>query len=211
MTLRDGSRSGWSIRDQRLLDALDALARKSYSGIVWRSIREGRDPLICWRSGGRWDDGTIDVLYTSETRQAAIDERWFHLYYGQPIIPSKVRYGLFELKVSLEAVMRFENLDKLAALQLDVRSFGKLSYFEREQEYPRSQEIAEACSFLGADGILVPSARTAGSNNLVIFCEQDTRIEREIVCNHGVINMQAIRPLRGLSSSGSPTASHQDV
>ena len=30
------------------------------------------------------------------------------------------------------------------------------------EQYPRSQEIAEACAFLGADGILVPSARHSG-------------------------------------------------
>ncbi|MCY4590749.1 MAG: RES family NAD+ phosphorylase [Alphaproteobacteria bacterium] len=144
---------------------------------------------MCGRSGGRWDDGTLDVLYTSETRQAAIDERRFHLYQGQPIIPSRVRYELFELRVSLEAVMRFETLDRLAALRLNIQSYGKLSYVERSQEYPRSQEIAEACAFLGADGILVPSARTPGSNNLVVFCEQDTLIEKDIVRKHGVVDI----------------------
>ena len=176
------------IRDQRLLDTLDALEQEPYSGTVWRSVREGRDPLACWRPGGRWDDSTIDVLYTSETRQAAIDERRFHLYQGQPIIPSRVRYELFELRVSLEAVMRFETVEHLAALRFDIQSYGRLSYLERSREYPGSQEIAEACSFLGADGILVPSARTPGSNNLVIFCEQDTRIEKDIVHAHGVLD-----------------------
>ena len=188
MVVRNGPKFSRSIRDQRLLDTLEALKQEPYSGTVWRSVREGRDPLSCWRSGGRWDDSTLDVLYTSETRQAAIDERRFHLYQGQPIIPSKVRYELFELRVSLEAVIRFETLDHLAALQLDVQSYGKLSYLERSQEYPRSQEIAETCSFLGAAGILVPSARTLGSNNLVIFCEQNIRIEKAIIHNHGVVS-----------------------
>jgi len=178
------------VRDPRLLDALEALEREPYSGTVWRSVREGRDPLACWRSGGRWDDGAFDVLYTSETRQAAIDERRFHLYRGQPIVPSRVRYELFELRVSLEAVMRFGTLDRLAALGLDIRSYGKLSWAERAQEYPRSQEIAEACAFLGADGILAPGARTPGANNLVVFCEQDTRIEKEIVRNHGIVDFR---------------------
>ena len=188
MAARSGPRFRRPIRDQHLLDTLDALTRDPYSGTVWRSVREGRDPLACWRSGGRWDDGTLDVLYTSETRQAAIDERRFHLYQGQPIIPSRVRYELFELWVSLEAIMRFETLDDLAALQFDIQNYGKLSYLDRSQEYPHSQEIAEACAFLGADGILVPSTRTPGSNNLVIFCEQDTGIEKDIVREHGVID-----------------------
>lgn len=189
MADRNGSKRHRPIRDQALLDALEEVRQQPYSGTVWRSVREGRDPLACWRSGGRWDDGSIDVLYTSETRDAALAERRFHLYQGQPIPPSKVRYELFELRVSLEAVMAFVPADRLTAIGLDMGRYGQLSYLEREQEYPRSQEIAEACSFLGADGILVPSARDLQSNNLIVFCDQDTRIEKEIIRNHGVVNL----------------------
>jgi RES domain-containing protein len=192
MSRRPGSRSPVAIRDQLLLDALEAIERRAYSGIVWRSVREGRDPLACWRSGGRWDDGTFDVLYTSETRETAIEERRFHLYQGQPIPPSRVRFELFELSVSLEAVMVFESETALAAVGLDVGSFGQLSYFEKDREYPRSQEIAEACSFLGADGILVPSARNRSSKNLIVFCEQDTTIAKDIVRNHGPIDWKKV-------------------
>jgi len=190
MTDRSGSRLHSSIRDQTLLDALEKVRQQPYSGIVWRSVREGRDPIACWRSGGRWDDGTFDVLYTSQTREAALEERRFHLFQGQPIPPSKVRYELFELRVSLEAAMVFDGLDQLAALGLNISGYGQLSYIEREQEYPRSQEIAEACMFLGADGILVPSARDHASNNLVIFCDQETRIVKEVVRNHGIVDFR---------------------
>lgn len=189
MADRNGSERHRSIRDQVLLDTLEKVRQRPYAGTVWRSVREGRDPLVCWRSGGRWDDGSFDVLYTSETREAALEERRFHLYQGQPIPPSKVRYELFELRVSLEAVMVFDAPDRLAALGLDMARYGQLSYLERDQEYPRSQEIAEACAFLGADGILVPSARDPQSNNLIIFCDQDTRIEKEIIRNHGVVDL----------------------
>jgi len=190
MTDRSGSRLHSSIRDQTLLDALEKVRQQPYSGIVWRSVREGRDPIACWRSGGRWDDGAFDVLYTSQTREAALEERRFHLFQGQPIPPSKVRYELFELRVSLEAAMVFDGLDQLAALGLNISGYGQLSYIEREQEYPRSQEIAEACMFLGADGILVPSARDHASNNLVIFCDQETRIVKEVVRNHGIVDFR---------------------
>ena len=178
------------IRDQRLLDALERSDRTPYAGRVWRSVREGRDPLTCWRAGGRWDDGTLDVLYTSETRAAAVAERRFHLYQGQPLPPSKVRYELFELHVSLKAVVRFPDLDSLASIGFDVASFGQLSYLERDREYPRSQEIAEACAFLGADGLLVPSAREPSSNNLVVFCEQEAPVDMQVVANHGYLTFQ---------------------
>lgn len=176
------------VRDQKLLDALEQLPQRPYSGKVWRSVKEGRDPLACWRSGGRWDDKTFDVLYTSETKQGAIEERRFHLFMGQPIPPSKIRYELFEIEVSLEAVIHLPDLSQLAELGLSIDAFGKLSYFEKESEYPRSQEIAEVCNFLGADGILVPSARDDSTLNLVIFCEQTTNIEKEVSMSHGVID-----------------------
>ena len=152
-------------------------------------MREGGDPLVCWRSGGRWDDGSFDVLYTSETRAAAIAERRFHLYQGQPIPPSRVRYELFELAVSLGATMRFPDLGALAAVGLDVASYGRSSYAQRQREYPRSQDIAEACAFLGADGMLVPSARAPKARNLIVFCEQETGIESSVLRSHGVVNM----------------------
>ena len=190
MATRGGPGLRQPIRDQCLLDALEALNREPYGGTVWRSVREGQNPLACWRSEGRWDDGTFDVLYTSETRQTVIEERRFHLYQGQPIIPSKVRYELFELRVSLKAVMRFGSLDELKDLQLDIRNYGRFSYPDRSRGNPRTQEIAEACAFLGADGISVPSARTQESDNLVIFCEQDTLIEKDVIRSHGVIEFR---------------------
>ena len=164
-----------------MLDALEAVGQAPYAGTVWRSVREGRDPLACWRSGGRWDDGTLDVLYTSETRQAAIAERRFHLYRGQPVPPSRVRYELYELRVSLEAVMRFPDLEALSTVGLETGRYGQLSYRELQREYPRSQEIAEACAFLGADGLLAPSAREPASNNLIVFCENKYKLDSPIL------------------------------
>lgn len=172
------------IRDNALLDALERLEQTPFEGNVWRSVKEGRDPLECARAGGRWDDRSFDVLYTSRTRDAAIEERRFHLYRGQPIPPSKVHFGLYELKATLSAVITFETVEALKDVGMRVRGFGGASYSDRESEYPRSQEIAEACFFLGADGIQVPSARHA-SLNLVVFCDQDTRPTVEIVHDHG--------------------------
>ena len=180
------------IRDQSLLDLLDTISTKEYRANVWRSVRAGSDPLLCSRSGGRWDDSTFDVLYTSETREAAIAERRFHLYQGQPIPPSKVRYELFELMVSLRAVMNFACLEALANIGLTIEGYGRLSYLEREREYPKSQEISEACAFLGADGIRVPCARDVNHANLIIFCEAATEPEMSLVHRHGVVDFTKV-------------------
>ncbi|MXW50595.1 MAG: RES family NAD+ phosphorylase [Gammaproteobacteria bacterium] len=184
-------RSPGGIRDQSLLDALEAVPMAPFEGTVWRSVRRGQDPLVCRRSGGRWDDGTMDVLYTSETREGALAERRFHLFQGQPFPPSRVRYEMFELMVSLGAVMRFAGLEALAQVGLRVAGYGQLSYLERERECPRSQEIAEACAFLGADGLRVPSARDATQGNLIVFCEQPTVVEKRVVRNHGPVDFSA--------------------
>ena len=82
--------------------------------------------------------------------------------------------------------MIFDDFERLALLGLNVGRYGQLSHFEKDAEHPRSHEIAEACSFLGADGILVLSARDAASRNLIVFCEQATSIV-EIVRAHGVV------------------------
>ncbi len=84
--------------------------------------------------------------------------------------------------------MRFPDLEALSSIGFDTAHYGQLSYLEREKEYPRSQEV-EACSFLGADGLLVPSARVPPSNNLIVFCEQETRIVKEVVRSHGVVDL----------------------
>lgn len=182
------------IRDQSLLDALEAVPTVQFEANVWRSVRFGQDPLVCGRPGGRWDDGTLDVLYTSETKEGAIAERRFHLYQGQPFPPSKVRYELFELWVSLKAVMHFPSLDALAEIGLPVEGYGRLSYLERQREYPGSQEVAETCAFLGADGLRVPSARDVNQSNLIVFCEQATEMEKTIVRSHGTVDFTGAGP-----------------
>ena len=175
------------IRDSALLDALARLARAPFAGTVWRAAREGHHPADGWRAGGRWDDRTFDALYTSLNRDGAIAERRFHLFRGQPIPPSKGRHELFELRASLAAVIVFPDRKALQAIGMNAAGYGRASYAGRQGEYPRSQEVAEACYFLGADGILAPNARHA-SQNLIVFCEQDTALEIETVRSHGLLD-----------------------
>ena len=178
------------IRDQALLDVLEKYAQRPFQGRVWRCVAEGRDPTHCRRSGGRWDDRTFDVLYTAEQRSGALSECRYYLFQGQPIPPSRKRYRLFELEVRLQRVVSMPTLDDLARAGLAVSGYGRLAYAEREQEYPSTQAIAEACHFLGADGLRIPGARH-DSANLVIFCEQDTRPSIEIALSHGVVDLTA--------------------
>lgn len=158
-------------RDSALIDAIEAIEPVHYQGLVWRVVREGRNPVQCSRSGGRWDDGSFDVLYTSEKRQGAISEMRFHLLRGQPVIPSQVKYHLYEIDIALQRSLKLLDLAALAKLGLDISRYGQLSYNEKHGEYPRSQDIAEAAHFLDYDGLVVPSARH-DCLNVIAFCDR---------------------------------------
>ena len=158
-------------RDSALLDAIESIAPAVFSGPVWRVVREGRDPTRCSASGGRWDDGTFDVLYTSAERLGALTEMRFHLMRGQPVIPSLVKYKLYELELHLERALKLLDLAALARVGLDTARFGQLSYNEKHNEYPRSQDIGEVAHFLDIDGLVVPSARH-DCLNVVAFCDR---------------------------------------
>jgi hypothetical protein len=174
-------------RDNRLLDALENLQPTALEAPIWRIVRDGRDPLQCSKVGGRWDDRTFDVLHTSTRADGAVSEMYFHIARGQPVIPSLVQYRLFELRVALSSCLHFASLTDLASLGLQTTSNGQLSYAEREQEYPRTQEISEAAHFIGRDGLSVPGARFE-CQNVIVFCEPAGPEAVEIVKDHGLID-----------------------
>lgn len=175
-----------SARDNRLLDALEDIQPINLDSNVWRVVRDGRDPLQCSAVGGRWDDRSFDVLYTSTRADGALQEMYFHIARGQPVFPSQVRYRLYELRVALLSALRFASLSELETVGLKTAAYGQLSYAEREQEYPRTQEIAEAAHFLGRDGLIVPSARSAWSN-VVVFCDPAGPGAIEVSKGHGIV------------------------
>ena len=167
---------------------MQALEPVEFDGPVWRIVRQGRDPLLASRSGGRWDDGTFDVLYTSESREGAIAEARFYLMKGQPVAPSKVVYKLYELKLNLEKSLRLVDLDALQALGVRTYHYGKAHYEQRKAEYPRTQEVGEAAHFLGFDGLQVPNARHE-CLNIVLFDGVCALSAKTIIESHGSVDV----------------------
>jgi RES domain-containing protein len=174
-------------RDNTLIDAIEAHQAVRFEGTVWRVVRENRSPLDCARSGGRWDDGTFDVLYTAQARDGAMAEMFFHLARGQPVFPSRVRHRLHEVSVALERALRLVDLAALARLGLDTARYGQMSYEMRTDEYPRSQDMAEVAHFLEFDGLIVPSARWSCSN-VILFCDRVPPDAMEATHDHGLID-----------------------
>lgn len=158
-------------RPNELIDLLDEMPREAFEGSLWRVVRSGRDALQGARAGGRWDDGTFDVLYSSLESDGAVAEMYFHVSKGQPLIPSRVKYFVYELEIKLFAILDLSDSVKLADIGIDTVSFGRLSYVEREQEYPTTQQVAEVAHFLDFDGVKVPSARWPCAN-LIAFTER---------------------------------------
>jgi RES domain len=177
-------------RDSALIDAIESLAGKPYRGRIWRVVREGKHVLTPSAAGGRWDDGTFDVLYTSEVADGAAAEMYFHLSRGQPVLPSKVAYHLHEIRVRAERTLHLKDLDTIAQLGVDTSRYGALSYNDRHQEYPRTQEVGEAAHFIGFDALVVPNARWQAMN-VVVFHDRLSPEAWEVVKDHGPIDWRA--------------------
>lgn len=177
-------------RPQSLIDILEPRERKLLNVTAWRTVSDGKDPLIGYRSGGRWDDGTFDVLYTSLDRDGSIAETVYHQRRGQPIIPSKPRKRLHSINVALTEVLDLGSIDALRDLGADVGQFGRLSYSERVVEYPSLQEIAEVAHFLAFQAMLVPNARWQ-CQNLVIFTERCGPQNFDPAEDCGILNLEA--------------------
>ncbi|RKF20779.1 RES domain-containing protein [Altericroceibacterium spongiae] len=184
-------------RDRTLIDTLEGLPCEPLEMIVWRVVRDTRDPTIFSSGGNRWDDGSFEVLYTSLSREGALAEMRFHLGRGQPVVPSKLKYRLFALSVKVSGAIDLCGKGTLEKLGVDMASFGKLPYLDRIGEYETCQKIGEAIHFLGSDSpgdptaMLVPNARY-DTRNLVLLSDYTSPGDVEELENHGIIDWSGI-------------------
>jgi hypothetical protein len=176
-------------RDNKLIDALERISPVQLEGTVWRVVREGHDVLIPSAAGGRWDDGTFDVLYTSKAADGAAAEAYFHLSRGQPVFPSKITHRLYRLNATIKKALVLADLGAIARLGVDTTRYGALSYNERQQEYPRTQEIAETAHFLGFDALMAPNARWE-CMNVILFLDRIGPDACEVTLDHGSIDLK---------------------
>ena len=181
------------VRDNALIDALEASPAVEFEGAVWRVVRGDREPMRGSSPGGRWDDGTFDVLYTSDERDGALAEMHFHVMRGQPIFPSEMEFRLFELHVALRRALRLADIAALEAFGVEPTSYGSLEYRRSHEEYPRMQEIGEAAHFLDFDGLIVPSARW-NCQNVVLFTDRVLPRALSIARDHGPVDWVAWQP-----------------
>ena len=149
--------------DDRLLDLVGAFEGKPFDGTMWRVVRTGRDVLDGSRGSGRWNSSEMSVLYGAAEQDGAIAEINFHLNLGQSVFPSRMRHDLFELAVKARRTLMLADMEQLKRLGVDDSRY-------RELLYTRTQEIGAAASFLGFDGLIVPSARW-NCQNIILFLD----------------------------------------
>lgn len=159
------------IRSPELLDRLQAFQPQPFKNAAWRMARAGRNPLTASNPKGRWDDGSFDVLYATLEPDTARAEVYYHLTRAQPVFPSGLKMHLHELRADLQNVLVFGSLQTLAPFGIDPTTYGTSDYAKLQAEYSVTQQIGEAAHFLGADAIVVPSARFPGQN-LVVFLNE---------------------------------------
>lgn len=158
-----------TLRDIELIDRVEALPIETFNGYVFRAVRDGRDPLTCWHPRGRWDDGNIDVLYTSLTFEGALSEVRYHLS-QQPFAPDfPAQRRVFRIPVTDLEIIPLRSMKDLQVLGVDIQAWGRSAYVSLGQEYLRTQEIAAAAEFHERDGLMVPSARSDDLNLVVLM------------------------------------------
>ena len=130
---------------------------------MWRVVRKGRSVLDGSRGSGRWNPTNLSVLYGSREADGAIAEIHFHLNRGQSVFPSRMRHNLCELRIRTKEMLVLADMGALSRLGVIPTRYAEILY-------DRTQEIADAASFMGFDGIIAPSARW-DCQNIVLFLD----------------------------------------
>ena len=166
--------------DPELVDLLADLMPQPFEGTVWRATRLNQDPKAFSYNGGRWAPPSsyqsVPVLYTSLVQEGAVAEiaSWMAMLVPRPSKPIVVH----RLEVRATDIVSLD-ARALISLGVDVDRYSERSYAAMGEAPPsRTQEIGAALSFLGIDGLIVPSARWA-CGNLILFDNLDNQIEVE--------------------------------
>jgi RES domain-containing protein len=147
----------------RLLDQLESIEGKPWEGIVWRHMFGDTPPNRENVSGARWNPRDVPAIYTSFERSVAIAEGDY-LISIQPVRPS-ARRVLHTVKVRLHSVVDLCDRELLADLGVGQEELGAT-------DHTACRQVGGAVEWLGHDGLLVPSARSPGTN-LVIYTRRN--------------------------------------
>lgn len=150
-----------------LLDLLEGLGSAPFAGEIYRHMFDDYPPSRINTSGARWNPRGVAAIYTSLERETALAEA-AHALAVQPFRP-KVRRTVYRVRVRLNQVVALAQAGILKTVDLSREQI-------ESDDLEACQHIGGAVRWLGSDGMLVPSARCAGTN-LVIFPRDDYEFE----------------------------------
>lgn len=160
------------IHDRDLLDRLERLDPIAWSGTVFRHMLANYPPSRENTRGARWNPPGVPAIYTSLDRATALAEAQYRL--SLEPIPVRASRTLYGIKISLLKVLDLtsnELLQELGLAELDLRG----------DDHSGCQKIGGAVAWLERDGLLVPSARSNGTNLVIYPTERDPAAEFDIL------------------------------
>jgi RES domain-containing protein len=146
-----------------LLDSLEDIEPRRFSGVVFRHVLGDTAPLRANTRGARWNPPDVSALYTSLERKTAIAEGDF-LISLQPIRPSVTRW-IAQIQITLQRVIEIDEVT-LQKLGISREALEAL-------DHAPCREIGGAVNWLGFEGLIVPSARSNGQNLVIYIGHQD--------------------------------------
>lgn len=150
------------MRRPEVLDAIETAGFREFEAEVWRHMFNRLDPARANTRGARWNPRGVSAIYTSLERETALAEAEYAISV-QPLRPSVSRQ-MHRIKVTLDNLVDLSDLGTLGQLGINSDVLSATNYLP-------SQEVGEAAQWMGADGLLVPSARAIGQN-LVLFVDR---------------------------------------
>ena len=150
--------------DRETIRALEQFTPVPWEGIVFRHMFADFPPERENVRGARWNPPQIPAIYTSVGRETAIAEADYYIGL-QPIKP-RARRIVYRIQVTLASVLDLSGSPALSKLGLNDESLASIDHSE-------CRRVGGAVEWLGHDGLLVPSARTDGTN-LIIFPNRKT-------------------------------------
>ena len=142
-----------------VLKVLEALESKPWGGTVWRHMFGDNPPTRENRLGARWNPAGVPAIYVSLNRGTALAEGEYAAAI-QSLRPT-VKRAIYKLLVRLGKVLDLSSRSVLHELGINEPELANVDHTD-------CQRIGGAVEWLEHDGLLVPSARSAGGN-LVIF------------------------------------------
>lgn len=156
--------------DPAYLDVIEALPTQQWVGHVWRHMFNYYAPELVNTGGARWNPPGTGAIYAALERETAIAEGE-HLIDVQPRRIFRRRV-LYELAADVPDIVDLTSSAALHAVGLSMAEVAS-------DDHSPCQHVGAAVAWLGRGGLLVPSARRAG-HNLVILVGPggDAELER---------------------------------